>query len=77
MWMIWPLFEDKNGKLLPMGERVPAEGIARMVIVSDALRKEVHCKRLVEGAKGYFMEGRRRVAEAEVVRIVGLYSGER
>lgn len=76
LWMIWPLFEDGQGTLVPVGQQVPAEGIARMLIANQALRKEVHRNRIAVGVRGFLMEGGKKVAEAEVVRVVGLHLDE-
>ncbi|NGZ04456.1 MAG: hypothetical protein CV090_15550 [Nitrospira sp. WS238] len=73
LWMIWPFFEDERGCLVEMGKRVSMEGIARLVVVNPAMWKEVHSRRINIGVKGYLMEGRKRVAEGEVIRVTGLY----
>ncbi len=72
VYMIWPEFEDDHGLALPAGVRVFPEGRARMRIVDGVLRRTIHRQRLRVGTKGYFVEGRRRVAEAEVIRILAL-----
>lgn len=72
VYMIWPEFLDAEGVPLPDGERVPRSGQASMWILSGELRKQIHCRRIQEGTRGYFMEGSRKVAEAVVTRIVGL-----
>ena len=66
--MINPEFEDVNGKILPLGEHVLVQGTASMYILSPQMRKEVHQNRIQLGAKGFFMEGQRKVAEATVVK---------
>jgi hypothetical protein len=73
LYMIWPLFEDASGQLLPDLAEVLPEGTARMFIANDELRQTVHRERIKVGTRGYFMEGRRRVAEAQVTRIVALH----
>jgi len=71
-YMIWPEFEDETGKVIPQGQPVPATGHARMWIVVDYMKESVHRRRIAVGVKGYFMEGSKRVAEAEVINIAGL-----
>ena len=68
-FMIWPEFEDSNGKLIESGF-VLKEGIARMWIVNSDMRP-YHQQRILIGTKGYFMEGRQ-TGICEVVAIVGL-----
>jgi hypothetical protein len=71
--MIWPFFEDNRGIILEEKVRVPVEGTARMWIVNQDLKATIHRIRIKIGVKGFFMEGGKRVAEAEVTRIAGLY----
>jgi hypothetical protein len=76
IYMIWPEFEDEQGHVLLDQERhVPSTGTARMWIASPKTRI-IHCSRMKPGTKGYFMEGQRRVAEAEIIEIVGLHTNE-
>lgn len=72
LFMIWPEFEDRSGKLIKTGA-VLNEGIARMWIYSNELRP-YHQERLKLGTIGYFMEGSRRTAKCEVINIVGLFT---
>ena len=72
MWMIWPIFLDSDGVPLLGGTHVARVGTARMFILNEELRKTVHRERIRLGTRGYFMEGSRRVAEAEVIRVVTL-----
>ncbi|HEV8725431.1 MAG TPA: hypothetical protein VGW77_32840 [Candidatus Binatia bacterium] len=44
-----------------------------MWIVNQDLKATIHRIRIKIGVKGFFMEGGKRVAEAEVTRIAGLY----
>jgi len=76
IYMIWPFFEDAQGNVFEEKVRVPVEGIARMWIVNKDLKDVVHRKRIKPGLKGFFMEDEKRVAEAEVTRIVGLNESE-
>jgi len=76
IYMIWPEFEDDNGIVIKGKEKVRESGVARMWIVNPELVNEVHKKRIKVGVKGFFMEGSRKVAEAEVIRVVGLNQNE-
>lgn len=67
LFMIWPLFEDKNGDIIDEGP-VLFEGIARMQIVNEKML-EYHLPKLKIGVKGYFMEGLRRTADCEIIEI--------
>ena len=73
IWMINPEFEDADGNIIPYGEKASAQGTALMYILSPQMRKEVHWKRIQLGTKGFFMEGKRKIAEATVIKIIGLY----
>ena len=72
IYMIHPEFLDNNGNVLDKDVQVPISGIARMRILSEEMKGIIHRKRIKVGVKGYFMEGGRRVAEAEVTKVVGL-----
>lgn len=72
LFMIWPEFEDDEGNVITEDDKpVPASGTARMWIIGASIR-EYHKNKIQEGLKGYFMEGARRVAECEVVELLGL-----
>ena len=71
--MIWPEFLNEDMSVFPEAISVPESGVASMWILSHDLRLQVHRTRIREGVKGYFMEGRRRVAEAVITRILGLH----
>jgi hypothetical protein len=73
MYMNWPEFKAENGNLVAVGERGPSSGSADMWILSHEYRERVHRKRIAVGAKGYFMEGSRKVAVAVVSRVIGLH----
>lgn len=74
-WMIWPEFEDaQKNVILEENRSVPAEGTARMRIVSEEMRGH-HLARLKIGSKGYLVEGSRRVAVCEVIAINELMQG--
>jgi len=70
IYMIHPEFEDPLGYLLGDVE-VAIQGTARMWILIEGYRP-YHRKRIKVGTKGFFMEGGRRVAECEVIALVGL-----
>jgi hypothetical protein len=72
IYMIWPEFENESSGVILEKQIVPPDGTARMWIVSPELREEIHRARIKVGVKGYFMEGGKKVAEAEVISLVGL-----
>ncbi|MEH6396064.1 hypothetical protein [Pseudoalteromonas sp.] len=74
--MIWPTFENKSGDIFENEINVQREGFARMTVVVPEIRKSIHQKRIKIGTKGFFMEGSKKVAEAEVVEILDLHKDE-
>jgi hypothetical protein len=66
--MIWPQFVSEHGTFIEAGP-VPREGYATMWIVNADLARELHRNRVVVGARGFFVVGHRRIAEAEIVAI--------
>lgn len=75
LWMIWPDFMDEHGNSLPTDKALPI-GVnltARMTILVDEMRAEVHRKRLAVGSTFYCHEGSRRVAFGTVTKITGLF----
>lgn len=74
IYMIWPEFLALDGSVFPQDTPIPMSGMAAMWIVSPEIRRQIHCSRIQLGVKGYFMEGGRRVAEAIVTEVIGLYS---
>jgi hypothetical protein len=77
IFCIHPEFEDEKGNIITdINMEVSPHGTARMWILFPEMRQQVHRDRIKVGIKGYFMEGSRKVGEAEVIRIVGLYSNE-
>jgi hypothetical protein len=72
VFMIWPEFENMNGDVILQNDcSVPASGIARMwVIVPE--RRPYHTAKIKMGLIGYFMEGATKVAECEVIEVIGL-----
>jgi hypothetical protein len=73
LYMIWPEFEDAAEAPLAEGSPIPAEGIASMWIIVPDMREQVHRRKARVGVRGFFMVGGTRIAEAEIVQIVGLY----
>jgi len=74
--MIWPFFENKGGEFINDEIKVPNKGIARMFILIPESRVNTHQQRIKIGVKGHFMEGSKKVAEAEVIEIVDLHADE-
>jgi hypothetical protein len=74
IFMIWPEFEDGNGNVIREDDRsVLPIGTARMwVIVPE--RRPYHYDKIQIGMIGYFVEGNTRVADCEVIEILGLKS---
>ncbi|MEC0093157.1 hypothetical protein [Paenibacillus macquariensis] len=72
--IIHPEFEEENGKLiLEETIKIHNSGTARMWILFPKSRVR-HRNELVIGMKGYFMEGNKKVAEAEIIEIIGLHT---
>lgn len=68
--MVWPEFVSEDGSVLPEGE-VPMSGRAHMFIVAPE-RRAFHRARVIEGVRGFFMEGSRKVAECEITSVLSL-----
>ncbi|MES2981214.1 MAG: hypothetical protein V4727_02785 [Verrucomicrobiota bacterium] len=75
IFMIWPDFYDINGDSLTKDEPLPLDQIlmARMTIVVDEMRDQIHKQRVEVGTRFYCHEGGKRVAEGSVTRITGLH----
>lgn len=72
MYMIWPEFEDAEGKVLLYNDRaVPNSGTARMWILINEMRPH-HYDRIKIGLKGYFREGPNYTGDCEVIEILDL-----
>jgi len=72
IFMIWPEFEANDRDIiLNNNASVPTQGTARMWILLPE-RRFYHAERIKVGLKCYFMEGGRKVAECEVIEILGL-----
>jgi hypothetical protein len=75
IYMIWPDFFLSSGDSLPTDSPLPigVELSARMTIVVDEMREQLHRARVVPGLEFYCHEGSKRVAIGRVTRITGLY----
>ncbi len=75
LYMIWPEFLASDGEPFADGIPLPKdeELVARMRILSDELRVEVHRQRIAVGVRFYCHEGGTRVAQGVVTRITGLF----
>ena len=70
-FMIQPEFEASDGGVLGEAEKVPSSGTAGMWIVVDEMRA-FHRDRIKIGVKGFMMEAAYRLAEVEVIEVIGL-----
>jgi len=75
LYMIWPDFFAADGQSLPTDQPMPVgvELSARMMIVIDQMRADVHRGRLAPGVRFFCHEGGHRVAEGVVTRITGMF----
>lgn len=72
LWIIWPEFLAQNDNVITdKSISVDLSGKARMWIINDQFR-EKHKARIKIGQRGFFMEGPNKVAECEVIELVGL-----
>src|SRR5262249_29463472 len=73
LYMIWPDVCGSDGRSLPTNQPLPVgvELPARLWVVADEMRAEVHRGRLVPGLRFYCHEGGRRVGEGVVTRLTG------
>jgi len=76
LWVIWPDFFDDLGESLPTDRALPVdvELPARMTIMNNELRVQVHQKRVEVGTKFFCQEGPKAVAEGRVTKITGLFN---
>lgn len=76
LYMIWPDFITVSGQSLPADQPLPVdvELTARMRVVVDEMREEIHRNRIAPGVRFFCHEGDRRVAEGVVTAITGLYT---
>lgn len=76
LYMIWPDFYGPNGDSLPTDSALPL-GVdlpARMTVVVDGMREQIHRARIKPGVEFYCHEGPKRVAVGRVTRITGLHN---
>jgi translation elongation factor EF-Tu-like GTPase len=75
LYMIWPDFFAAHGQPLGKDQPLPVgvELSARMMIVVDEMRAEIHRGRILPGVRFFCREGGKRVAEGMVTRITGLF----
>ena len=75
LYMIWPDFFSESGDSLPKDQPLPlsTELPARMTVVVDEMRTQVHRNRIKPGVEFYCHEGPNRVAVGRVTRITGLH----
>ncbi|MGK4568173.1 hypothetical protein [Flavobacterium sp. 3HN19-14] len=72
LWMIWPEFLDNEDNVITdKTVRVSTSGKAQMWILNDEFF-QMHRDRIKIGLKAYFVEGRFKTAECEVIEITGL-----
>ena len=73
--MIWPDFYSPSGDSLPADVALPSgvELAARMTVVVDEMREQVHRRRIAPGVGFYCHEGSKKVAIGRVTRITGLH----
>lgn len=74
LYMIWPDFYGPSGDSLPTDSPLPlgVELHARMTVVVDEMREQVHRSRIRPGVEFYCHEGPHRVAVGRVTRVTGL-----
>jgi hypothetical protein len=75
LYMIWPDFIDEDSNSLPTDKVLPIDRFlrARMSVVVDEMRAQMHRSRIKVGTQFFCCEGPRRVAEGEVRRITHLH----
>lgn len=74
--MIWPDFMDEQGDSLPTDAPLPigVNLVARMTVLVDEMRVEVHRKRLAVASMFYCQEGDKPVVVGQATKITGLFS---
>jgi len=75
LYMIWPDFFSSSGDSMPTDSPLPigVELSARMTILNDEMREQIHRARIEAGLEFYCHEGPKRVAIGRVTRITGLH----
>jgi hypothetical protein len=78
LYMIWPDFVGADGQSLPTDQPLPVsvELPARMLVLMDEMRAEVHRGQITSGVRFFYHEGRVRVAEGVVPESRGYSSPE-
>lgn len=77
LFMIWPEFENGSSQIISTSDTpVNREGTAQMWVMVPE-RRDYHSDKIEVGLKCYFQEGSRKVAECEVLEIIGLNSNPR
>jgi len=76
LYMIWPDFFADGGQALPTDQPLPVgdELSARMLVLMDEMRAEVHRDKIAPGVRFFCHEGEKRVAEGVVTKITGLFT---
>jgi translation elongation factor EF-Tu-like GTPase len=74
LYMIWPDFFSSSGDSLPTNAQlsIGIELPARMTVVVDEMREQIHRVRIAPGVEFYCHEGSKRVALGRVTRLTGL-----
>lgn len=75
LWMVWPDFLDQAGESRPETEELPVDVPlrAKMLVLRDELRAEIHREKAKVGVRFYCHEGPRRVAEGVITKITHLF----
>jgi translation elongation factor EF-Tu-like GTPase len=75
LFMIWPDFIDEAGDSLPTDQALPIGVLlrARMTVVVNEMRSDVHRERISVGTQFYCYEGPKRVAAGTVAKLTGLF----
>lgn len=76
LYMIWPDFYGPDGDSLPTDSPLPlgVDLSARMTVVVDEMREQIHRERIKPGVEFYCHEGPKKVAVGRVTRITGLHN---
>ncbi len=76
LWSIHPDFFDQAQNSLPNDQPLPVdtEIPARMLIMNDELRQNIHRSKIAVGVKFYCHEGSKRVAWGCITKITGLFT---
>lgn len=75
IWMVWPDFLDESGESRSEEEELPV-GIplpAKMFVLVDEMRAEVHRNKATVGVRFYCHEGSKPVAEGTITKITHLF----